>query len=205
MNANFGKKRLFKTSKTRKKILENAADLFAKNGFDGTSLSQIAKKARVNQSLIYHYFESKADLWKSVKIYYAESYASRKELQIDTDNDLKAFLGRIIHHRLEFYANHPEIIRMIAWQKLEPEKNKLAGGTRFSPDNWKEVFASFQKKGKIKADANLDMMILFITSLIAGIMTEDYLGILTGQENKQLYINLIIDSSLQTFGCLEST
>jgi AcrR family transcriptional regulator len=199
MNSIYNKKRLLDAAKTRKKILEAAANLFVKNGFDGISISQIAKKAGINQSLIYHYFESKEDLWKSVKNYYVETYVNIEDLKIDEANGLKEVLKKIIYSRLEFYGKHPEILRMMAWQKLETDKNKLVGGTRFSPDNWKEVFLYLQKQGKIKADINLDMMILFITSLIAGILTEDYKDILNNQENKQRYINLIMESCMQAF------
>jgi AcrR family transcriptional regulator len=199
MNSSYNKKRVLNAAKTRKKILEAAANLFVKNGFDGISISQIAKKAGVNQSLIYHYFESKEDLWKSVKNYYVETYVNMEDLKIDAADDLKDILKQIIYSRLEFYGKYPEIIRMIAWQKLEPDKNKLVGGTRFSPDNWKEVFSHLQKQGKIKAGINLDMMILFITSLIAGVLTEDYKNILNNKKNKRRYIDLIMESCMQAF------
>jgi AcrR family transcriptional regulator len=204
MDSNSNKKRVLDAAKTRKKILKAAASLFVKNGFDGISISQIAKKAGINQSLIYHYFDSKEDLWKSVKNYYVETHINIEDLKIDADNSLKEILTQIISSRLEFYAKHPEIIRMMAWQKLETDKNKLVGGTRFSPDNWKEVFSHLQKQGKIKADINLDMMILFITSLIAGALTEDYIDILNNQKNKQRYTDLIMESCMQTFSAYQA-
>ena len=51
----------------RKRILEAAEVLFVQQGFAGTSVSQITKRAQVNQSLIYHHFGSKASLWRAVK------------------------------------------------------------------------------------------------------------------------------------------
>lgn len=200
MNSSVNKKRVLDAAKTRKKILEAAAILFVKNGFDGISISQIAKKAEINQSLIYHYFDSKEDLWKSVKNYYVETYVNKDDLKIDQEKGLKDILRQIVYSRLEFYGKHPEILRMMGWQKLETDKNKLVGGTLFSPDNWKEVFSQLQKEGKIKADINLDMMILFITSLIAGALTEDYKDILNNQKEKERYINLIMESCMQAFG-----
>lgn len=194
------KKRTLEAAKTRKKILTTAASLFAKNGFDGVSLSQIAKKANINQSLIYHYFESKEHLWKSVKNYYLENYAADRDLKIDTDNNLKDILDKIIRTRLEFYENHPEIIRMIGWQKLEPNKNKLEGGTLFSPDNWKDSFSILKKQGKIKSEINLDMMTHFIRSLIESALSEEHPNVLNSKKNKDSYINLIIECCVQAFG-----
>ncbi len=199
MNSNSGKKRSLDATKTRKKILKTAASLFVKNGFDGVSMSQIAKKASINQSLIYHYFKSKEDLWKSVKNYFVETYISIEEWKIDETYDLKEVLKKIIGSRLEFYEKHPEVLRMVAWQKLEADKNKLVGGTYFSPNNWKEKFLYLQKQGKIKANVNLDMMTLFITSLIAGILTEDSTNVLHSPQSKERYINLIMQSCMQAF------
>lgn len=200
MTPTASKKRFLDAAKTRKKILQAAANLFVKNGFAGVSLSQIAKKAEVNQSLIYHYFDSKEDLWKSVKSYYVDTYANKEDLIIDAEKGLEDCLEKMICRRLEFYEKHPEVLRMMGWQKLETDKNKLAGGTLFSPDSWKDILSQLQKQGKIKADIDLDMMILFMTSLVAGALTEDYKNILNTQENKRCYIDLIMESCIRAFG-----
>ena len=43
----------------KKAILDAAVDLFAENGFSATSTLTIAKKARVAEGLIFHYFKNK--------------------------------------------------------------------------------------------------------------------------------------------------
>ena len=43
-----------------------AMELFATNGFPGTSVNAIAKKAGVSKGLIYNYFESKEDIVKGL-------------------------------------------------------------------------------------------------------------------------------------------
>lgn len=47
-------------------ILNIALELFAENGFNATSISQIAKKAKISKGLIYNYFESKNDILKEL-------------------------------------------------------------------------------------------------------------------------------------------
>jgi len=44
---------------SRSKILNASAELFVKNGYDGTSVRQIAKEAGVNIAMISYYFKSK--------------------------------------------------------------------------------------------------------------------------------------------------
>lgn len=47
-------------------ILESALELFAENGFHATSISQIAKKAKISKGLIYNYFESKNEILSEI-------------------------------------------------------------------------------------------------------------------------------------------
>ncbi len=57
------KKELSKVrEKSRTRIMNAAIELFAKKGYHGTSISQIAAKAGIAKGLTYHYFKSKPDL-----------------------------------------------------------------------------------------------------------------------------------------------
>lgn len=51
---------------TEQKILEVATELFAKNGFGGTSIREICKKADINISMISYYFGGKKELYEKV-------------------------------------------------------------------------------------------------------------------------------------------
>jgi TetR/AcrR family transcriptional regulator len=51
---------------TKARILRIAGTEFARHGFDGTRIDEIAKKSKVSKNLIYHYFQSKDDLFIAV-------------------------------------------------------------------------------------------------------------------------------------------
>ena len=53
-----------KTSKD--KILAVALELFAQNGYQGTSIAQIAKKAKISKGLMYNYFKNKEKLLEAI-------------------------------------------------------------------------------------------------------------------------------------------
>ncbi len=50
----------------RHQILETATDLFARQGFQGTTTRQIAERAQVNEAIIFRHFPSKEDLYWAV-------------------------------------------------------------------------------------------------------------------------------------------
>lgn len=58
----------FKGIREEKKalIMRVALELFATNGFHGTTISSIAQKAGISKGLIYNYFDSKEDLIRAI-------------------------------------------------------------------------------------------------------------------------------------------
>ena len=53
----------------RERILKNAIQLFGKNGFYGTRMSEVAKKARVSPKTLYKFFRGKKELFISARQY----------------------------------------------------------------------------------------------------------------------------------------
>lgn len=49
-------------AQTRERLLAAAADAFARNGYDGTRVAEIAKAAKVSNGAMYAHFASKAEL-----------------------------------------------------------------------------------------------------------------------------------------------
>lgn len=52
--------------KRRDAIVEKAAGLYARNGFLGASVADLAKACKMSKSLIYHYYPSKEDILLAV-------------------------------------------------------------------------------------------------------------------------------------------
>jgi AcrR family transcriptional regulator len=50
----------------REKILDAARDLFGDRGFDATSIAEIGAQAGISKSVLYHYFGSKAGLYRAL-------------------------------------------------------------------------------------------------------------------------------------------
>jgi AcrR family transcriptional regulator len=55
-----------KDLKTKERIIRNAKKLFAKNGFDGTSMKLIADSVKINKSSLYYFFKNKEDIYITI-------------------------------------------------------------------------------------------------------------------------------------------
>lgn len=67
---------------TEQNIINVATELFAKNGFDGTSTREICKQAGVNISLISYYFGGKKELYEKVVSQIVENIISHMKSHI---------------------------------------------------------------------------------------------------------------------------
>ena len=51
---------------TREKILENALEMFANKGYEGTNIRELSDTLGVSKGAMYRHYESKEKLWDSV-------------------------------------------------------------------------------------------------------------------------------------------
>src|ERR1044071_1378756 len=54
------------TTSTRDQILDAAERLFARKGFDPTTIKEIGAAAKLNPALLYYYFRDKEELYRAV-------------------------------------------------------------------------------------------------------------------------------------------
>lgn len=108
----------------RQRILEVAEELFVERGFVGTSMNDIAEKAGVAKSLIYHYFESKQALWHElIRGYHDRSGVLEKFFETISADDPDTLAQLVIGQNgfFEFFRKNPRVVRLFSWLDLEQE------------------------------------------------------------------------------------
>ncbi len=88
----------------RTSIVEKAADLFARNGFLGTSVSDIAKSCDASKSLLYHYFPSKEDVLFGVMASHIDRLIEMVERVEGEGGPAPARLSRLLHLFMSEYV-----------------------------------------------------------------------------------------------------
>lgn len=63
---NEGVRKRKKGLETTRQILDTTAELFARNGYDGVSVREIAEKAGIKESSLYNHFKSKSDILETL-------------------------------------------------------------------------------------------------------------------------------------------
>lgn len=157
-------------------ILEVAQKLFAKNGFDGTSVRDIAKEADVNIAMISYYFGSKEKLLEAV----FEKHSNYIRLQLESliaddkmepmqkvyqliDSYLQKYFGQMSFHKI--------VLREQMANKLSCATDMLLEMKRRNQELVKQIIKEGQKKGVFKKNIDIPMMMATMLGTANQVMT----------------------------------
>lgn len=105
-------------------ILDNAAQVFAEQGMDKASMSQIAAHAQVSKALLYHYYPSKDALIFAIIITHLEGLEEAIEAADDPDLPPRQRLRALVGAVLENYrgADNEHKVQLNATAALSDEQ-----------------------------------------------------------------------------------
>jgi AcrR family transcriptional regulator len=114
---------------SRDGILKAATQLFANRGFHETSMSEVARAARVSKALIFWHFKSKEELFVAVLRRLLEPYVIDFAEEAGA-LDEKAQILKLIESYLSFVHENAGSIRFFVAQILHDEKTKTSLSTQ---------------------------------------------------------------------------
>ena len=103
-------------ARTRERILAAALDEFAARGFAGARVDAIARTARINKRMLYHYFHDKSGLFRAVIRHMISTRIASVEAQ-SPGNDFDSTMP------LWFKQNCVDAgwVRLLAWESLQSQ------------------------------------------------------------------------------------
>ncbi|MDH3234417.1 MAG: TetR family transcriptional regulator [Alphaproteobacteria bacterium] len=104
-------------------VIGSAAALFSENGFAGTSVREVAERARITKAGLYYHIREKEDLLfricdRSIAAVLEGGYAV-----LAKDAEPRARLAGIVRMHLEYFVRHPHNLRVLTREMgaLSPE------------------------------------------------------------------------------------
>lgn len=103
------------TEVLRRRILESALHVFARNGFDGASLTEIAALAQTRHPLVIYHFQSKEELWRQVMAHIFEELQANYAAIAQVSQDMPPMdaLKLFVRAFAQFSARHPDRITLV--------------------------------------------------------------------------------------------
>jgi AcrR family transcriptional regulator len=169
-----------KQARTRAELLATAAKVFARRGYNGASVEEIAEEAGYSHGAVYSNFEGKADLFLAVFEEYMAERArelAATQLAAAADAPLEARARALADQWMERFANDREsfVLHMefIAHAGRDPE---LAGrfGTRSAAlrEAVSHYIAAYQDEAGIELVLPPDDLALVLRALGIGLAVE---------------------------------
>ena len=102
----------------KRDIIAVATGEFARSGYSGARVDEIAARTRTSKRMIYYYFGGKEGLYVAVL---EEAY--RRIRTVEAKLDLDAFapaeaLRRLTAHAFDYYDAHPEFVRLVMIENI---------------------------------------------------------------------------------------
>jgi AcrR family transcriptional regulator len=92
----------------RQEIIEVALEVFSKNGYENTTIQDIAERMNVSPGLCYRYFRSKTDIFAASSEYYAVQAVKQIQLPISADMAVTEKIDFIMKRMFDFSIEHSE-------------------------------------------------------------------------------------------------
>jgi AcrR family transcriptional regulator len=132
---------MISTTDVRTRILQAAQSEFAAYGLAGARIDRMARTAAASKERLYAHFSDKSALFQAVLD--ARVTEFHDAVVLDPE-DVPAFVGDVFDHTHE----HPDILRMLTWARLEGFDYALPG-LASTPDDMLESLREAQRRGTV--------------------------------------------------------
>ncbi len=150
---------------TRARVLDAAEQLFARKGFDGTRLREVAEQAAVTVPLVCHHFRDKDTLYAAVVERGLERFVSLGWEVLSRGRTVADQLADFVRTLIQLGAREPDITAIL-------HRELADGGVRAQPLAERmllplkraavDTLRAAQSRGEIRAGIDVEMAVLHI-------------------------------------------
>ena len=191
-------KRDRKKQKTRQAIVDAAVGLFSENGFEKTSIEDLAKRAGIGKSTVYTYFKAKEDIFLAFCDEEFEYSFSELRERVSADAPLLEQLLTLFMLQYEFVTRNREFGRILVRETLFPKTiTSLAKQTnqRYL-DALGEILSHAKERGEIRQDQDNFYLSAHFYMLYLGALSGLYTGFVTTSQEVEAGLRILLNQAL---------
>lgn len=164
------------TRERKKEILKTATRMFAQKGYQGTNVSDIARELNISQGIVFWYFETKENLFKTA---FMEEFKAIKSATASILSDSFLTPGeklqKLISEMLKIYYGKKEGCMLILQLLSNKEMQQMLSIDILNVYN--EQYNDLEKLFKEAGARNPDLKARNFVALLDGFMIQIILGI----------------------------
>lgn len=141
---------LGRSERTRRNILDAAERVFAQKGLSGARVDEIAAEAGANKRMLYEYYGSKEELYKTVlETVYGRLGACEAFLTAHTDElDVVEAIRSLVPAYFSFLKANQSYVRMVMWENINEARYFDERGLDGVRDPIKRAMRDILRRGK---------------------------------------------------------
>ena len=146
--------------RTRERILASAVKDFSDKGFAGARVDRIARRARVNKRMLYHYFGNKASLFREIL---ARKVRERSAWAVTAPDDAAESLA----FWFDTACRDRDWVRLMEWEAIGSADGALSGDAerRVAFQKGVSQVRERQARGLLRADLDPGHLLLAMVAL----------------------------------------
>lgn len=113
-------------TQTKERILQAAQKEFAACGFSGARMEAIARGAAINKAMLFYYFSSKDNLYRTVLFGVFSEFFGEIGRFISQQLTPDLLLEKFPEIYLRFIARHPDLVRIMVFDLIHNPENVTA-------------------------------------------------------------------------------
>jgi TetR/AcrR family transcriptional regulator len=173
---------------TKERILQAAQKEFAARGFSGARMEMIARNAEINKAMLFYYFSSKDNLYRTVLLGVFSDFFGEVGRIVSGRLTPALFLEKFPEIYIRFIARHPDLVRIMAFDLIHNPENVTAAMAEiihekipFKPHPLFDMIPDWHRQGLISEADPLQFMMniiaLSVFSFICKPMVEAISGV----------------------------
>jgi AcrR family transcriptional regulator len=165
-----------KKKETRRKIVAVAIDLIQRQGFNNTTMEQIANEADVARKTLYNYFPVKEAIVEDYVRGISQGLAQKTSDLLENLPDTRSRLLAALNNAYEWVEINPEITAICLGYRL---KNMSKGsGYSDGETGTQSIMAEIIRKGQLAGDIKRDIPVKLLVAqidILRGVVVMDWL------------------------------
>jgi TetR/AcrR family transcriptional regulator, fatty acid metabolism regulator protein len=167
----------------RRELLDAAVRVFARKGFHGSRVGDIAEEAGVAHGLLYHYFRSKEEVLETIFREVWDLLAEDTNRIEQADVPLREQLRRFARIYLGSWLMTPDVIAVLVREiARSPAVDNQMAEVRGVFHSLQRMIEAAQERGEVRADCNPRLAAWVVYGALEEILTGWVLGQLPAEE-----------------------
>jgi len=195
---------------TKEKIIRKGLQNFILEGYNGTSISKIAKRVGIAKPTMYNYFASKEELFEHSLAYYFTEMGKWSQIYFKDCDDIEKFVDALFNSFEEMNsvvasiideengANLPSVFELLitAGRSNTAIKERIALSYKRTEERIETLFQQGVELGQINPLVDSKTFAILITTTVEGLMLTEYFNNYEMVKAKGLAINNLISTHL---------